>query len=131
VMKQPQFPNADRRQPNFILWIRQLSNHACREALGLHNAPNPDVRIEQQLQSRPASQSSRLPVGPTISPRISAVPAMEPSQLFGCSSGVGGTTSATGLPKRVTRIGWRVLRTSSRMPRHLALNSEMATSFMH
>jgi hypothetical protein len=30
----------------------------------------------------------------------------------------------------VTRIGLRVLRTSSRMPRHLALNSEMAISFM-
>jgi hypothetical protein len=30
----------------------------------------------------------------------------------------------------VTRMGLRVLRTSSKMPRHLALNSEMATSFI-
>lgn len=44
--------------------------------------------------------------------------------------GDGGTTSATGLPKRVTRIGLRVLRTSSRMPRHLALNLDMAISFI-
>jgi len=130
VMKQAQFPNADRRQPNLILWVVQLSGHPCRKALGLRRTPNPDVGIEKQLQSRPASQSSRLPVGPTISPRISTVPAMQPNQLFGRSSGVGGITSATGLPKRVTRIGLRVLRTSSRMPRHLALNSEMATSFI-
>jgi hypothetical protein len=30
----------------------------------------------------------------------------------------------------VTRIGLRVLLTSSRIPRHLALNTEMATSFI-
>src|SRR6266478_8778724 len=93
-MKQPQFPNANRRQPNLIHRIGQLSGHARREELGLQNAPNPDVRVEKQLQSRPASQSSRLPVGPTMSPKISAVPAMQPNQLFGCSSGVGGTISA-------------------------------------
>jgi hypothetical protein len=28
------------------------------------------------------------------------------------------------------RIGFRVFRTCSKMPRHLALNSEMATSFI-
>jgi hypothetical protein len=32
------------------------------------------------------------------------------------------------LPKRVTRIGFLVLRTRSSSARHLALNSEMATS---
>jgi hypothetical protein len=88
------------------------------------------VRVEKQLQSRPASQSSRLPLGPTMSPRISPVPTMQPSQHFGRFSGEGGTTSATGLPKRVTRIGLRVLRTSSRMPRHFALNTEMVGSFI-
>jgi hypothetical protein len=30
----------------------------------------------------------------------------------------------------VIRIGFRVLRTSSRMSRHLALNTEIATSFI-
>src|ERR1700687_5543262 len=65
-----------------------------------------------------------------MSPTISMLPAMHPSQLLGRGCGVGGTTSATGWPKRVTRIGLRVLRTSSRMPRHLALNSEMAMSFI-
>src|SRR5882762_7417750 len=44
------------------------------------------------------------------------------------SIGVGGTTSATGFPNRVTRIGFFVERTRSRTARHLALNSEMAIS---
>src|SRR5258706_10980212 len=67
---------------------------------------------------------------PTMSPTMRPVPAMHPSRLPLGFSGDGGTTSATGLPKRVTRIDLRVLRTSSKMPRHLALNSEMATSFI-
>jgi hypothetical protein len=58
------------------------------------------------------------------------VPAMVPNRLPQAFSGDGGITSATGWPKRVTRIGFRVLRTSSRMPRHLALNSEMAIFFV-
>jgi hypothetical protein len=65
-----------------------------------------------------------------MSPTIFPVPTMHPSRLFAVFSGDGGTTSATGLPKWVTRIGFRVLRTSSRMLRHLALNSEIAISFM-
>src|SRR5277367_4661668 len=95
----------------------------------LQRAPKPDVRVEEQFH-RPASQSSQLPVGPTISPRIFAVPAIEPNFRPLVLPADGGTTSATGSPKRVTRIGLRVLRTCSSMPRHLALNSEMATSFM-
>src|ERR1700688_2764347 len=46
------------------------------------------------------------------------------------STEVGGTTSATGFPKRVTRIGFFVERTRSSTARHLALNSEMAISCM-
>jgi len=65
-----------------------------------------------------------------MSPMILAVPTILPSRRPSDFPGDGGTTSATGLPKRVTRIGRRVLRTSSRMPRHLALNSEIAISFM-
>jgi hypothetical protein len=65
-----------------------------------------------------------------MSPKILPVPTMDPSRLPVVSPGDGGITSATGLPKRVTRMGLRVLRTSSKMPRHLALNSEIATSFM-
>src|SRR5580698_3951399 len=97
--------------------------------MGFQRTPKPDVGVEQQLH-RPASQSSQLPVGPTISPRIFAVPAIEPNFRPVVLPADGGTTSATGSPNRVTRIGLRVLRTSSRMPRHLALNSEIATSFM-
>ena len=43
---------------------------------------------------------------------------------------VGGTISATGFPNRVIRIGCLVFWTWSRIARHLALNSEIATSFM-
>src|SRR5437667_2731708 len=64
-----------------------------------------------------------------MSATMRAVPAMHPSQFAGRLWGEGGRTSATGSPKRVTRTGLLVLRTCSRMPRHLALNSEMAISF--
>src|SRR5260370_33176407 len=62
---------------------------------------------------------------------MTPVPTMHPSRRALAFSGDGGITSATGLPKRVTRIGFRVLRTSSRMPRHLALNTGVATFFIY
>src|SRR5258707_230372 len=120
----------DRRKPEFILSIVQFLRHALGETMRLTKTPKPDVGVQEQFHSRHASQSSRPPVGPTISPTIFILPAMLPSFLPLLFSAVEGTTSATGSPKRVTRIGFRVFRTSSRMPRHLALNSEMATSFI-
>jgi hypothetical protein len=48
----------------------------------------------------------------------------------GLRVGEGGTTSATGLPNLVTRIGRRVLRTRSRTARQVALNLEIAISSM-
>ncbi len=74
--------------------------------------------------------TSKLAVGTTTSPRILTDPAMELSQLLLRGFGAGGTIPATGSPERVTRIGLRALRISAGMPRHLALNSEIATSFM-
>src|SRR5882724_11692831 len=65
-----------------------------------------------------------------MSPRISTVPFNEPIHLLLSTAGPGGTTSATGLPWRVTRMGSRVLRTCSSRARHLALNSEIGTSIM-
>jgi hypothetical protein len=65
-----------------------------------------------------------------MSPTMWAVPAMEPSQRFFLCFREGGTTSATGLPNLVTRIGRRVLRTRSRTPRQVALNLEIAISSM-
>ena len=64
-----------------------------------------------------------------MSPRICAVPFMQPSQRFG-RRGAGGTISATGFPKRVTRMGFRVRRTPSSTARQVALNLEMAISSM-
>src|ERR1700688_2190803 len=55
---------------------------------------------------------------------------IDPIQDERSSTEVGGTTSATGFPKRVTRIGVFVDRTRSSTARHLALNSEMAISCM-
>jgi len=101
-----------------------------REPRGINGAPQPDVRVHQKFHPFQASQSAGLPVAPTISPRISAVPAMHPRSLPVGLRGEGGMISATGCPNRVTLIGWRVFRTSSSMPRHLALNWEIATSFI-
>jgi hypothetical protein len=50
-----------------------------------------------------------------------------PSQE-GTVSGLVGTTSATGRPNRVTRMGAPVRRTSSRTAKHVTLNLEIAMS---
>src|SRR5215469_16203393 len=93
-------------------------------------SPKPDMRIEEQFQSRSASMSFSSMTGDTMSPTISMVSFMDPIQLFCTASGDGGTISATGLPKRVTRMGFFVWRTCSSRATHLALNSEMAISFI-
>lgn len=64
-----------------------------------------------------------------MSPTMRAVPAMHPSQFARRFRGEIGKTSAMGFPKRVTRIGLRVLRTWFKMSRQFALNSDMQTSF--
>src|SRR5438445_13433549 len=84
--------------------------------------------IEQELQSFSASMSPSSITGETMSPTILKVPAIEPTQLPLSAVGLGGTISATGLPRRVMRKGFLVLRTCSSSARHLALNSEMAIS---
>jgi len=63
-----------------------------------------------------------------MSPSISAVPPMQPSQLSGRGGGDGGTISATGSPNRVMRMGLPVRRTRLRTARHVALNFEIAIS---
>lgn len=76
-------------------------------------------------------QSPQVPVGPTMSPKISPVPAMHPSRLLvpGCF-GDAGIISATGWPKRVISIGSPVFRACSRIRRQLALNSAIGISFI-
>src|SRR6266446_6777494 len=90
--------------------------------------PQPDVGIKQQSQSRRTSHSFSSFAGDTMSPRISNVPFIDPIQAARSSVPVGAITSATGLPKRVIRIGFFVARTCSSNARHFALNSEMAIS---
>jgi len=60
-----------------------------------------------------------------MSPAILAPPANEPNQCAGRGGTGGGTTSATGSPKRVTRTGLRVLRTRSKTAKQVALNAEI------
>src|ERR1039457_4219685 len=62
-----------------------------------------------------------------MSPKVSSEPLMRPSQHC-LGNTLEGNTSATGLPKRVTRTGLRVRRTSSRTARQVALNREIAIS---
>src|SRR5579859_3724064 len=124
------FPNADGREPKFIFLLAQFVAKAATQAGGLQHAPKPYVCIKEQPQSRRASQSVSSITGEIMSPTISAVPAIEPNQSPRSPAGEGGPISATGLPKRVTRIGFLVLRTRSSMARHLALNTDMATSSM-
>jgi hypothetical protein len=50
-----------------------------------------------------------------------------PGSFFAADSG---TISARGLPKWISRIGWRVLRTCSRIAEHFNLNSEKPISFI-
>src|SRR5438445_248229 len=53
---------------------------------------------------------------------------IDPNKDARSTTGTAGTTSATGLPWRVMRIGCLVLLTCSNSARHFALNSEMGTS---
>ena len=74
------FPSADRREPDLISWISQFLQDSFAETPVIFQAPEPNVGIEKQVQSRKASQSCSSLAGETMSPRISNVPFMEPIQ---------------------------------------------------
>ena len=65
-----------------------------------------------------------------MSPSIFPVYRKDPIQSVGGAGVCGGTTSATGSPKRVISTGCLVFRTRSKTARHFALNLEMAISSM-
>src|SRR5215469_9360478 len=98
------------------------------QARWVAEAPQPDMGVEEQFQSPKTSQSSGSLAGETISPIISMRPFINPSQSPSPFA-VGGTTSATGMPRRVMTRGCLVFPTSSSIERHFALNLEMATCF--
>ena len=83
----------------------------------------PDVSIEKQFQSRSVSISFSSMTGDTMSPMMSIVSFMKPIQLFCPASGEGGTISATGLPKRMTRVGFSLAHRFEQR-KALGLNSE-------
>src|SRR5205807_2380767 len=123
-----QFPNANRRKPFFVCRILKCSPEARHHFLRLEQTPNPNVRVEKEFHELRTFQSFSSLAGETMSPTMRPVPAMEPSHCFFSAFGEGGTTSATGSPNLVTRMGLRVLRTRSRSARQVALNLEMAIS---
>lgn len=63
-----------------------------------------------------------------MSPWMINLPSSPPSMRCHGATAVVGVTSATGLPKRVIRIGWPVRRTFSSTARQVALNFEMGIS---
>src|SRR5437868_8286758 len=128
VVEREGFPRAHRRKPEFVFLVLEMAQDPSPQPPRLLEIPQPDVGIKQQSQSRRTSHSSSSFAGDTMSPRISNVPFIDAIQALRSSTVVGGTTSATGLPNRVIRIGFFVARTCSSRARHLALNSEMAIS---
>src|ERR1019366_1433997 len=129
-IEQQRLPGRDGRKPQFIGGVPQLGSDARIEPGRCLQGPKPDVGVEKKVHSRSASISVWSITGATMSPKICMLSFMEPIQAPPPASGEAGTTSATGLPKRVIRRGFLVCRTRSRRARHLALNSEMATSSM-
>src|SRR5471032_1264985 len=123
------FPDRHRRQVELALGIFDLTPNLTAEFLRPGEGPNPDVGVEQEVHFRPAGHPLKAPTGPTMSPETSTDSLMQPSQ-DGFGEGAGGRISATGLPKRVTRTGVRVRRTSASTARQVALNFEIAISCM-
>ena len=76
--------------------------------------------------SRPDDSSA----GATMSPWIVTDPFIEPSQRAP-GPGVAGTILATGSPRRVTRTGFRVRATRSRIAGQVALNLEISICSMN
>src|SRR5215471_17559668 len=85
------------------------------------------VRLPDEHRLHRAPRSRKAPMGLTRSPETSMEAFMQPSQVL-MGDGEGGRMSAMGLPRRVTRIGTRVLPTSARIARQLFLNLETGTS---
>src|SRR5260370_39150682 len=123
-------PSANGREPDLIRGVPQPTQSSRDEPVRLPQSPEPNVSVQQKLQSRRASHSSSSDAGEIMSPRISILPFIEPIQAERSSTGDGGTTSATGLPWRVIRRGFLVLLTCSSKARHLTSNSVIETSAM-
>ena len=109
--------------------IFELTQNSSPKPSGIAQTPQPDI-----VSSR-NSIAQNLPLifiggRRNMSPVILIVFFIDPIQALRSSTAVGGTTSATGLPKRVMRMVFWVERTRSITARHLALNSEYGY-FLH
>src|SRR2546422_9480024 len=109
-----------------------MTHNFSRYALGspgrFQQAPEKDVRAQEQLHRREASHSCSGTAGETMSPIIFPVLLREPSQDSGLFGGGGGMICAIGSPFRVTRIGRPVRLTLASSARQVALNFEIDTS---
>jgi hypothetical protein len=128
LVEDERLPCANGGQPKLVLQVAQLPTYSRAEPICLVETPQPYVCVQQKFQSRSTSQSSSSFAGEMMSPRI-FISFIEPIQSL-LLVGAGGATSAMGRPRRVTRIGCLVFCTSSRIAKHLALNSEIAISLM-
>src|SRR5258707_10143564 len=125
-----QFPKTDRGQPFLIDRVLKRDCSPRSYFSWFEDTPNPNVSIKKQFHELRTSQSSSSFAGEMMSPTIRPVPSMDPIHCFFFGFAVGGTTSATGSPNRVTRIGFRVLPTRSKTPRHVGLKFEIPIFFI-
>src|SRR5688572_20668877 len=65
--QQHRFPNADGRQEELAAFRGQRGGYLLRQALRLDVAPEPDVRVEQELHSG-SPHDTNSPLGNVMSP---------------------------------------------------------------
>src|SRR5260370_37279813 len=122
------FQSADGRKQQFVFCVVQLLKSFRPKPFRVSEEPEPDVGVQQQLQSRRTSHSSSSFAGEMISPRISIESFMEPIQAARSTTGAGGMTSATGLPWRVIRRSFFVFFTCLTHAQPFAFNIPIDTS---
>src|ERR1035437_7788409 len=124
--EEQRLPDRDGRKPELVSNRCKRTRDTPSELSIRGETPDPDVRVEKQLHFRSASHASSGRTGETMSHRISICPLYAPRTRRFPAASSGGTTRATGLPKRVTVTGRLVRRTSSRTARQVALKREIA-----
>src|SRR5437016_5751395 len=92
-MKGKSLPRADRREPKLISQTLQLFLDPRSKPLRFALAPQPDVRIQKELQSRKLSISLKSIIGPTMSlSKISKLSAVAPRNFRPFLTGAAGPT---------------------------------------
>ena len=103
---------------------------ALRESRMGSNGPDQDVGVQKKFHGGRGAQSSYVARRADNIAQNFARTLHRPHPVARRGGGGGGTTSAIGFPKRVIRIGFRVLWTRCKTARQVALNLETAISSM-